>query len=466
MSIESVCKVFHPESQPLRQGVIAGELGAAALLTFGLYRLMGSPTSKFKRFSAFALSGTAVYLADGQARETVWNGVNQRLKEHQEKVSAPKAKELIQNAQEMKLTGSERKIENPLQRNPVRVIGEAYVVKAPADPFLLNEIAAYEMAVLLGLQEAIPQSWVRKNDEPFVQTFIPNTKTVAELYQEFGNKFDQGKRHQTELEVLTKGFDLPSLQRSILLQLAIGAGDAHFGNALAEPLEEKYRIWSIDHEDMMPESNSSRSTERPFGVSLTVNPQGQPISIEEFRDLSVSDVASFNIALAGLPQANQPFGKEVLESVTMEVGRLETWHQEHQWYSERAALAQKERVAQMAALIKEELQKEQISLTPRRLVEMFVEGHSTYDTTLSPFFRFQKVGKASGYPNGLITLCSVNWFTGLARGEAMQTGKASLQPPEWLQNRPDFSPMQANAALAQFPLVDQLFKAKVPALTE
>jgi len=189
--------------------------------------------------------------------------------------------------------------------------------------------------------------------------------------------------------------DLDSFQDNFLLQIILGSQDCNPGNTLFTTVEgprgtTKQKIHSIDHERIMPEDNYNITKSIPMmnGSKFTGNPE-RPIE----------NVFPIRLWLAGLPQAEVPFSKEMIYKTlaNLDPDRLLEYHRQKKLFSPAAVGAQLERVNLIRSLFEEEMKKDKPTLTPRELFLRLVNNHPSYcflkqQQKLSDFTTFMLLG--------------------------------------------------------------------------
>ena len=94
----------------------------------------------------------------------------------------------------------------------------------------------------------------------------------------------------------------------------------------------------------------------------------------------IANVFPMRLWLAGLPQAEVPFSRDCIIKTlrTLDPTRLLAYHRHKKLFTPAAVGAQQERVEQIRSLFEAELKKPMITLTPRALFLTFVNNHPSY----------------------------------------------------------------------------------------
>jgi len=193
-----------------------------------------------------------------------------------------------------------------------------------------------------------------------------------------------------------------------------------------QSLEKVYRAAFQRAEDAGDQDRMSR---------LDLDYQRDQIQLEVLLDIREL------LAAAGDP-SDEGSTVSLLEKAqkSMTVESISQFRLEHQgWFSDKAIEAQKERINKIVSMIAFELQKREVELTPRQLVENFVSHHSTFSLLDDPVKRFFVVGKVSGDPSSYSTA-----FRSLGPHIRMIAFDEKLPPS--LYERPDFG-IAANQGL-------------------
>ncbi|KTC64649.1 Uncharacterised protein (plasmid) [Legionella adelaidensis] len=345
----------------------------------------------------------------------------------------------------------------------------------------LNEIAAREMAEIIGLEHIIPLNEVtkgkadgnpllsskKKMEQLVAERREPNesvnpeniARNVARFLSNLKHATYQTQAKEGRLEELlylqkqTQGLDglkwyllsqgdyqkkavamnilgkinIPSFQQSILLQLILGCEDANLGNVLFYDVGAEVHLHSIDHERIMPGDN--------YNVSKSTLVTNGPT-----KEILLDNVFPFRLALAGFPQANIPFSKEVLQNCldNLDPVKLLAYHRKKKLFSPAAVGAQLERVELIRNLFKEALAKPEITLTPKELVLKFVNNHPSYaflkSQKLSDFAIFLQLGQITADADLSLLRHPLQWAPVI--GELIKISRAQLEgrAPEMQSN--------------------------------
>jgi hypothetical protein len=406
------------------------------------------------------------------------------------------------------------RVSNELNRNPaVKASSESneLYIKTVAAKDGLSEVAAREMAEILGLGDLIPSNTITKADEhdhenkrsipnaglvlsrqkirdwideqreespdkniknsPEVQnavaTFIFNLKTAIyrnkaqkeeqfkllhiqklmpdaldgmQVYEKLFNEPLHGqffwgdptdlekKRQRDEVKNIVQNISLPSFQENFLLHLILGSQDANPGNTLfTYGLNDSVVLHSIDHERIMPEDNYNVTKKIPLanGTNLA--------SIEE-KD--IKNVFPIRLWLAGLPQANVPFTKELIKKAidSLNPERLLAYHRHKKLFSPASVGAQLERILLIKKVFEEEIKKSQITLTPKELFLRFINNHPTYiflknELKLSDLSTFMLLGQIPEGADMSLLRHPLQWFPMLGMFVEAQVNDLQGLPP-------------------------------------
>ncbi len=444
-----VARALQPESGLGRGAAVCGEVLLACAGAFALYKLRPLEKRLSKRTRIILAGGLPAPLMLAVDRITHFQKQTYRREIRQAEIqerAKPIAKairdaenksEFAKNARAA-AKGEAEEFAGDMQRNVVLAVPKVnpkFIIKTLADLQLINEVSCAEMAARLGFGSVVPKAEAAKvkcgeTVGHFVEAFVPNSQPIMGMYNELmAVSFDN-------LDLFVKGFDLASLQMATVFAVVMGLRDAHFGNYL---VDDKKKIWAIDFEEAMPESNDGAPRTIPVGVEMKINLfNNQPIpgSIKTV-DMELQNMASIRCALAGLPQAAKPFTdgvkKHLLEELTEE--KVKKYHGRVNRYSNEAVQAQLDRVRRTRKLL--ETRKD---LSPRGLVEAFVGSHPTYKALqhLKPILRFQLIG---GVPadfsgvNSKSTLQCMGFSQSFLMAKAKGEGKAEAlwNCPQWMR---------------------------------
>jgi len=216
------------------------------------------------------------------------------------------------------------------------------------------------------------------------------------------------RREQREsAKILVQKISLPSFQDNFLLHLILGSQDANPGNTLfTDASNGSVILHSLDHERIMPEDNYNITKKIPLG-------NGTSISEED-----VKNVFPIRLWLAGLPQANVPFTKEVIEKTidSLNPERLLAYHLKKKLFSPAAVGAQLERILLIKNAFEEEIKKSQITLTPKQLFLKLIHNHPTYiflknELQLSELSTFMLTGQIPEGADMSLLRHPLQWFS-------------------------------------------------------
>ncbi|MCB1111583.1 MAG: hypothetical protein KDK72_02860 [Chlamydiia bacterium] len=211
---------------------------------------------------------------------------------------------------------------------------------------------------------------------------------------------DYSREVEAFFQIESRSFQLNTINSFIL-----GDRDANPGNFLIA--KEGKRLIGIDHEDIMPKSNTSIDPMMPVAVKSTTDIRTGETNVKDTINCKMNNVCPIHNWLIGLPQAIEPFTKEVINHVLDNLSRerLEEYHSNRKTlFSKDQVQAQLERVDLVLELFKQEKEKEEVSLTPRDLYLKVVAEHPTYkllskEMGLAPYFVFMFLGKVPANVN-------------------------------------------------------------------
>lgn len=236
---------------------------------------------------------------------------------------------------------------------------------------------------LLHVQKLMPNAV----DGQHVYTRLFNEPVVLPGPFVLGGLTESEKRTQrAEAKAIVQEISLPSFQENFLLHLILGSQDANPGNTLFT----KGQLHSIDHERIMPEDNYNITKRIPLG-----NGPNHASMVEK----NIKNVFPIRLWLAGLPQADVPFTKEIiakaLESLNPE--RLLAYHRQKKLFSDAAVGAQLDRILLIKNVFEAEIKKSDITLTPKEVFLKLIKNHPTYmflknEVPLSDFHTFALLG--------------------------------------------------------------------------
>lgn len=222
---------------------------------------------------------------------------------------------------------------------------------------------------IFNLKTAVYRTKARQGKLPellYIQEFMPDTrdglKWYLDLFNESANKSQSTKQAAREnARALLNSIDQTSFEDNFLLQIVLGSRDANPGNTLfadavnAQGHKTK-KIYSIDHELIMPENN--------YNVTDTT-----------------ASKFPLRLWLAGLPQANVAFSRETIIKTLnlLDPNRLLAYHRQKKLFTPAAVSAQIERIQLIRHLFETELQKTTPTLTPKALFLKLVNNHPVYD---------------------------------------------------------------------------------------
>lgn len=299
---------------------------------------------------------------------------------------------LVLSRQKIRELIDERKEESPEQN-----ITNSPGVQNTVAKFVFNlKTAAYrtkaqqeEQFKLLHVQKLMPNAV----DGLHVYTHLFNEPVLLPGQFVLGGLTETQKRDQrAQAKKIVEKINLSSFQENFLLHLIIGSQDANPGNTLfTDGPNDSVILHSIDHERIMPEDNYNVTKKIPLANGTN------PANITE-KD--IENVFPVRLWLAGLPQANLPFTREVIEKAldSLNPERLLAYHHQKKLFSSAAVGAQLERILLIKNTFEEEINKSQITLTPKQLFLKLISNHPTYiflknELQLSELLTFMLLGQ-------------------------------------------------------------------------
>ena len=217
----------------------------------------------------------------------------------------------------------------------------------------------------------------------YIQAFIPDATEGSSLILSLFNEAPLGQfprvlsektriRDRANAKELITKINLGSFQENFLLHLIIGSQDANPGNTLfSDGTDGTKMIHSIDHERIMPEDNYNIVKTMPV-----VNGSDQ----STMKERGIENVFPIRLWLAGLPQANVPFSKDLINKMiaSLDPEALLTYHRQKKLFSAQAIGAQLERILLIKTLFEAEAKKAKITLTPKELFLKLINNHPSY----------------------------------------------------------------------------------------
>ncbi len=305
-------------------------------------------------------------------------------------------------------------IDERREESPEKNIKNSPGVQNAVAKFVFNlKTAAYrakaqkeEQFKLLHVQKLMPnaadglQVYMRLFNEPVV---LPGQFVLGGLTE------SQKRDQRAQAKKIVQKISLPSFQDNFLLHLILGSQDANPGNTLfTNGSNDSVILHSIDHERIMPEDNYNITKKIPLA-------NGTLASITE-KD--VENVFPIRLWLAGLPQANVPFTKEVIEKTidSLNPERLLAYHHQKKLFSSAAVGAQLERILLIKNAFEEEIKKSQITLTPKQLFLKLINNHPTYiflknELQLSELSTFSLLGQIPEGADMSLLRHPLQWFS-------------------------------------------------------
>ncbi|GEM_PF-1829703 len=232
-------------------------------------------------------------------------------------------------------------------------------------PEVQNAIAKF----IFNLKNAVYRTKAQKDEGLkllHIQKFMPKANDGQTLYAQICSPSQHAEAKNTLQKI-----SLPSFQENFLLHLILGSQDANLQNTLFEydDHNDVVVLHSIDHERIMPEDNYNITKKIPM-----IN--GKNPAVEK----DIKNVFPIRLWLAGLPQANAPFTREIIEKTLASLNpeRLLAYHRQKNLFSPAAVGAQLDRILLIKNMFKEEIKKSQMTLTPKELFLKFINNHPTY----------------------------------------------------------------------------------------
>lgn len=328
------------------------------------------------------------------------------LHDHENEPSIPNTN-LILSRQKIRELIDERREESP-EKNIKNSPG---VQNAVAKSVFNLKTAAYrtkaqkeEQFKLLHVQKLMPNAV----DGIQVYTQLFNEPIVLPGQHVLGGLTESQKREQrARAKKIVQKISLPSFQENFLLHLILGSQDANPGNTLfTEGPNDIAVLHSIDHERIMPEDNYNVTKKIPIG-------NGRNSIVEK----EIKNVFPIRLWLAGLPQADIPFTKEIIEKAldSLNLERLLAYHRQKKLFSPKAVGAQLERILLIKNVFEEEIKKSKITLTPKELFLKLINNHPTYvflknELQLSDFHTFVLLGLVPEGADMSLLRHPLQWF--------------------------------------------------------
>lgn len=250
-----------------------------------------------------------------------------------------------------------------------------------------------------------------------VQKFMPNAldgiKVCTPLCNEpvvrqwsFFSDEQQKKEQRDQAKKTVQKISISSFQDNFLLHLILGSEDANPGNTLfIDGSNDSVLLRSIDHERIMPEDNYNITKKIPLTNGATIT------------EKDIANVFPIRLWLAGLPQANVPFTKEVIKKAldSLNPERLLAYHHQKKLFSSKAVGAQLDRILLIKNAFAEEIKKSEITLTPKQLFLKFINNHPTYmflknELRLSDFHAFMLLGQIPEGADISLLRHPLQWF--------------------------------------------------------
>lgn len=313
-----------------------------------------------------------------------------------------------------------------LSRQKIRELIDERREKSPEkniknSPGVQNAVAKF----VFNLKTAAYRTKAQKEEQfklLHVQKLMPNAVDGLQVYTQLFNEpvvlpgqfvldgltESQKKEQRAQAKKIVQKINLPSFQENFLLHLILGSQDANPGNTLfADGSNDSTILHSIDHERIMPEDNYNITKKIPLGTNLA-----------SITEKDIENVFPIRLWLAGLPQANVPFTKEVIEKAldSLNPERLLAYHHKKKLFSPAAVGAQLERILLIKNAFEEEIKKSQITLTPKQLFLKLINNHPTYiflknELQLSELSTFMLLGQIPEGADMSFLRHPLQWFS-------------------------------------------------------
>ena len=174
-----------------------------------------------------------------------------------------------------------------------------------------------------------------------------------------------------DAKTLLNSIDQTSYEDNVLLQMMLGSQDSNAGNTLffTDPISKKTKLFSVDHERIMPGDNYNMTKSMPFANMIATT-----------KEMRIDNVFPMRIWLIGLPQADVPFSRATMKKVlnNWDPARLVAYHRHKKLFTPAEVGAQLERVQLIRRVFEAECSQSIITLTPKVLFGMFVNNHPSY----------------------------------------------------------------------------------------
>lgn len=314
-----------------------------------------------------------------------------------------------------------------------------------------------------------------------VQKLMPDAVDGLQIYTQLFNEpvalpgqlvlrgltASQKRDQRAQAKKIVQKISLPSFQENFLLHLILGSQDANPGNTLfTDGPNDVAVLHSIDHERIMPEDNYNITKKIPLGNGTN------PASIVE-KD--IKNVFPIRLWLAGLPQADVPFTKEIIEKTleSLNPERLLAYHRQKKLFSPAAVGAQLERILLIKNVFEAEIKKSKITLTPKELFLKLINNHPTYmflknELQLSDFHAFVLLGQVPEGADMSLLRHPLQWFPMLGMlieaQHNQQQGRPSFSEESFKSSHAHHVQFFSTAAISK--MRDAANKAGLDILTE
>lgn len=331
------------------------------------------------------------------------------LHDHKDEPSIPNTG-LVLSRQKIRGLIDERREESP-EKN----IKNSPGVQNAVAKFVFNlKTAAYrtkaqkeEQFKLLHVQKLMPNAV----DGLQVYTQLFNEPVVLPGQFVLGGLTESQKRDQrAQAKKIVQKISLPSFQENFLLHIILGSQDANPGNTLfTDGPNDVAVLHSIDHERIMPEDN--------YNITKRI-PLDNGTNSASIVEKDIKNVFPIRLWLAGLPQADVPFTKEIIEKAleSLNPERLLAYHRQKKFFSPAAVGAQLERILLIKNVFEAEIKKSKITLTPKELFLKLINNHPTYmflknELQLSDFHTFVLLGQVPEGADMSLLRHPLQWFS-------------------------------------------------------
>ena len=221
----------------------------------------------------------------------------------------------------------------------------------PAIPTPRAHIQGLVLKIIFNLRTAVYRTKVQEGKLSkllYIQDLLSDAKVGVIWYDEF---FSAARIEPKSAETLLNSIEQRSFEDDFLLQIVLGSQDANVGNTLfADTLNAKdhtvTKLYSIDHERIMPENI--------YNITKFIPCTNGGVTTER----AIDNEFPIRLWLAGLPQAEVSFSKDTMKKIlaSLDPNRLLAYHRQKRFFTPAAVSAQIERVQLIRSLFEVELQ--------------------------------------------------------------------------------------------------------------